>query len=34
MAKKLIRLGVQLKDFPIEKSLRLHVMDGKYAMIS
>lgn len=33
-AKKLIRLGVQLRNFPLKKNMRLHVVDGKYAMIT
>lgn len=33
MAKKMIRIGVQLRDSPV-KNLRMHIVDGKYAMIT
>lgn len=33
-AKKLIKLGVKLRDYSIKKNLRLHIVDGKYAMIT
>ncbi len=33
-AKKLIKLGVKLRDYPLKKNLRLHIMDGEFAMIT
>jgi sugar-specific transcriptional regulator TrmB len=33
-AKKLIRLGVKLKNSYLKKNMRLHVVDGEYAMIT
>ncbi|MBI5392418.1 hypothetical protein HZA96_00990 [Candidatus Woesearchaeota archaeon] len=33
-AKKLLRLGVQVRDYQLKKNLRLHIADDKYAMIT
>ena len=33
IAKKIKRTGVKIRDYPV-KGLRMHVVDGKYAMIT
>jgi len=33
-AKKLVKLGVQLRNYPLKKNMRLHIVDGKFAMIT
>lgn len=33
-AKKLIGLGVKLRNYQLKKNLRLHIVDGKFAMLT
>jgi|SRR3989344_518136 len=33
-AKKLVHLGVKLRNYPLKKNLRLHIVDGRFAMLT
>lgn len=34
VAKKLVHLGVKLRNYQLKKNLRLHIVDGKFAMLT